>query len=116
MIARQRLKPQNADDLIRRSTRRQPDLDLRARPSAVPFGDQELIEAMGAPLVVGLFADDGERELVVHRDFAAPSTMIVFRDRDQAQVFVAGANAYATAGTKAALVLCEVRANLMRDA
>ena len=59
-------------------------------------------------------ADTGEKELIIHADFAAPSLLIVFRDRAHAQTFTAGAHAYRAAGTRGALVLIEVRENLMR--
>jgi hypothetical protein len=75
--------------------------------------DQELIDALTAPTVIALFADDGEREMIIHQGTDAPGAkLVVFRDRQQARLFVAGAHAFHNAGSRAALVLCEVRANL----
>lgn len=112
MIERLRLKPLDAvADLIRRGSQRRADLDLRN--GAPPFTDQELIDALTAPTVIALFADDGEREMIIHQGTDAPGAkLVVFRDRQQARLFVAGAHAFHNAGSRAALVLCEVRANL----
>jgi hypothetical protein len=115
MIERLRLKPKDpVADLIRRSSKRKADLDLRHE--AAPFADQELIEAMAAPTVIALFADDGEREMIIHQGTHTPSAkLVVFKDRVQAALFVAGAHSYHNAGSKAALTLIEIRENLNRS-